>query len=100
MNFNYLKGAHECLVHAHHGASVVELTAVVRGREKRHQLSLCKELVSILHHLRVCTHTHTHTHTQRGLTYDTHKHQYLDINRCKNSHIIIKIAVFFFYLEA
>lgn len=57
ISFNYLEGAHECLIDAHHGAGVVKLAAIVWGGEKRHQLPLRKEFVSILHHL--------NTHTQR-----------------------------------
>jgi len=48
----YLEGAEECLVHAHHRSSVVELTAIVRRGEERDEKSLGKELVTILHNLR------------------------------------------------
>ncbi len=47
-----LEGAHEGLVHRHHGARVVELAAVVGRGEQRHQLSLREELVAVLNHLR------------------------------------------------
>jgi len=46
-----LKGAHKCLIHTHHGTSIVKLPTVVGGREQGHQLPLGKEFVSILHHL-------------------------------------------------
>jgi len=46
-----LEGAHESLVDAHHGAGVVELTAVVGGREKGDQLPLGEELVAVLNDL-------------------------------------------------
>lgn len=46
-----LEGAHECLVHTHHGPGVVELSAVVRRGEQRDQLPLGEELVTVLHHL-------------------------------------------------
>lgn len=69
ISLNYLEGAHECLVNAHHGAGVVKFATVVRGREKRHQLPLRKELVSILHYL--CR------HTEGGVHHMNHKHQYL-----------------------
>ena len=42
--------------------SVVELSAVVGGREDGHQLAPREELVAVLHHLND-THTHTHTFT-------------------------------------
>lgn len=51
VSLSHLERAHECLVYAHHGSGVVELAAVVWGREQRHQLPLCEELVSVLHHL-------------------------------------------------
>ena len=47
----YLKGAHERVVYRHHCSCIVELAAVVRCREERHQLSLCKELVAIFDYL-------------------------------------------------
>lgn len=49
---SYLEGAHQGFVHAHHAARVVELSAVVRSREERHQLPLGEELVAVFHHLR------------------------------------------------
>lgn len=47
----HLEGAHEGLIHAHHGARVVELPAVVGRREEGHELALGEELVAVLHHL-------------------------------------------------
>ena len=47
----YLEGAHESLVHAHHGAGVVELPAVVGGREQCDELPLGEELVAVFYHL-------------------------------------------------
>lgn len=47
----YLEGTHECLVHAHHGSSVIKLSTIVRSWEKSNQLSLGKELISILNNL-------------------------------------------------
>lgn len=49
--FQYLKGAQQALVHAHHGAGIVEFTTVVRGGEQGDQLPLRKELVSVLYDL-------------------------------------------------
>ena len=49
--FENLEGAHECLVHRHHGTSVVELAAVVGSAEEGDQLTFGEELVPILHHL-------------------------------------------------
>lgn len=43
-----LEGAQQALVHTHHCASVVELSAVVGRREQRDQLTLAKELVAVL----------------------------------------------------
>lgn len=47
----HLEGAHQRLIHAHHGACVVELPTVVGCREEGDELALGKELVAILHHL-------------------------------------------------
>ena len=47
----HLEGAHQCLVHTHHGSSIVKLPTVVGSREEGHQLTLGKELVAILYHL-------------------------------------------------
>lgn len=46
-----LERAHQRLVDAHEGARVVELPAVVGGREDGHQLALREELVALLDHL-------------------------------------------------
>ncbi len=46
-----LERAHQRVVHAHHGARIVELSAVVGRAEDGHQLPASKELVSFLHHL-------------------------------------------------
>mmetsp|Transcript_41627 Transcript_41627/g.61077 ORF Transcript_41627/g.61077 Transcript_41627/m.61077 type:complete len:264 (+) Transcript_41627:174-965(+) len=43
----YLERAHEALVHAHHGTGVIELPAVVGGREESHQASLGEKLVAV-----------------------------------------------------
>jgi hypothetical protein len=48
---NYLERAEETLVDAHHRTSVVKLSAVVGGREKRDQLPFREELVTVLHDL-------------------------------------------------
>lgn len=77
ISLNYLEGAHECLVNAHHGAGVVKFATVVRGREKCHQLPLRKELVSILHYLKMRMHTCARRHTEGGVHHMNHKHQYL-----------------------
>ena len=50
-----LERAHQCLINRHHRAGVVELSAVVRSREESDQLTLRKELVSILDHLKIGT---------------------------------------------
>jgi hypothetical protein len=49
--FQYLEGAHEGVVDAHHGAGIVELSAVVGGREDRHELTASEEFVAIFDHL-------------------------------------------------
>ena len=46
-----LKRTHECVVHAHHGPCVVELSAVVGGTEYGHQLPTREELVAVFDHL-------------------------------------------------
>lgn len=46
-----LEGAQQGLVHAHHGARIVEFAAVVGGGEQRDQLTLGEELVSVFNHL-------------------------------------------------
>lgn len=47
----YLKGAHEPVIHAHHGTRVVKLSAVVWRRKERHQPAFREKLVTVLHHL-------------------------------------------------
>lgn len=47
----YLEGAHEGFINAHHAAGVVKLPAVVWSREKCDQLAFGKELIAILHNL-------------------------------------------------
>lgn len=47
----YLEGAHERLIHTHHGAGIVKLSAVVGSREQGDELPLCEKLVTIFHHL-------------------------------------------------
>ena len=48
---HYLERAHEGLVNAHHGPSVVKLAAVVGGAEESHKLALGEELVTVLDNL-------------------------------------------------
>ena len=60
-----LERTHQSLVNTHHGPGVVELSAVVRGREDSHQSSLGEELVPILHNLDTQRATHTHTQRER-----------------------------------
>lgn len=48
----YLEGAHQCLIHTHHGTCIIEFTTVVGCREERYQLTFCKELISILDDLK------------------------------------------------
>ena len=48
----YLEGAHERLIHTHHGTSIVKLPTIVWGRKQSHQLPFSKELITILHHLK------------------------------------------------
>lgn len=43
-----LERAEQALVHAHHGAGIVKLAAVVGGAEERHELTLGEELVAVL----------------------------------------------------
>ena len=47
----YLEGAHQCLVHRHHPAGIVELSTVVGGWEQSDQLPLGEKLVSVLDNL-------------------------------------------------
>ena len=47
----YLEGAHQCLVHRHHTAGVIELSTVVGGREQGHQLPLGEKLVTVFDNL-------------------------------------------------
>mmetsp|Transcript_110440 Transcript_110440/g.154993 ORF Transcript_110440/g.154993 Transcript_110440/m.154993 type:complete len:237 (-) Transcript_110440:379-1089(-) len=51
-----LERAHQGLVDRHHCTCVVELTAIVRSRENRDQLSFREELIPILHHLMCSNH--------------------------------------------
>jgi hypothetical protein len=46
-----LERAQEALVHAHHGAGVVELSAVVGGTEESHKLTFREEFIAVLHDL-------------------------------------------------
>lgn len=48
---SHLKGAHERLIHAHHGSSVVKLSAVVWRREQSDELPLGEKFVAVLDHL-------------------------------------------------
>jgi hypothetical protein len=47
----YLERAEQALVDAHHRTGIVEFTAVVGRTEQCHELTLRKELVTILHNL-------------------------------------------------
>ena len=47
----HLEGAHQRVVNAHHGTSVVELAAVVRRAKHGDQLPLREELIPVLDHL-------------------------------------------------
>ena len=44
----YLERAQQALIHTHHCACIVKLTAVVRSAEKRDQLPFREELITIL----------------------------------------------------
>jgi len=46
-----LETAHQRLVHRHHTAGVVELAAVVGGREECDELALGEELIPVFYHL-------------------------------------------------
>ena len=46
-----LEGAGEIVFHPHHSCTVIELSAVVGGREKGNQLLFGKEFIPVLHHL-------------------------------------------------
>lgn len=48
----HLEGAHERLVHTHHGTGIVKLPTIVRSREEGDELPLCEKLITIFHHLR------------------------------------------------
>lgn len=66
----HLKGAHESLIDAHHGAGVVKLPAVVGGREQGDQLTLGKEFIAVLHDLKGYEQCSvTYHHIVRGSTY-------------------------------
>ena len=47
----HLERTHKGFIYTHHRTSVVKLAAVVGCREESDQLPLCKELITILHHL-------------------------------------------------
>jgi hypothetical protein len=47
----HLEGTQEALVDTHHGASIIEFTAVVRCAEERNQLPFREELVAVFHDL-------------------------------------------------
>ncbi len=47
----HLEWAHEGLVYTHHGPGIIKLPAIIGCWEKSYELSLGKELVSILHYL-------------------------------------------------
>lgn len=47
----YLKRTHKGFVNGHHSACVIELAAIIWGAEKRHQLPLGKEFVTIFNYL-------------------------------------------------
>ena len=51
--YYYLERTHECFINTHHTPSIVELPAVVGGREQGHQLTFCKELVAVLNNLQM-----------------------------------------------
>ena len=46
-----LEGAHEVLVHSHHGPGVVELSAIVGRTKDGDELPLAEELVAVLNDL-------------------------------------------------
>jgi len=46
-----LEGAHQGLVHSHHGTCIIELSTVVGSTEQSHELSLSEELVAVFHDL-------------------------------------------------
>ena len=51
--YNYLERTHECFVNTHHTPGVVELSAVIGGREQGHQLTFREELVAVLNNLQM-----------------------------------------------
>jgi hypothetical protein len=51
-----LERAHQPLRHSHHRARIIELSAVIGGRENSHQLAVGLELIPVLHHLMSATH--------------------------------------------
>jgi len=51
MGRSHLERAEQTLIHAHHGPSVVEFSAVVGCAEQSDELALRKELVAVLDHL-------------------------------------------------
>ena len=50
--WSHLKWAHQSLIHTHHCTGIVKFATVVWSREQRHQLTLGKELITVLHHLK------------------------------------------------
>lgn len=48
----HLERTHKSLINAHHSASVVKLSTVIRSWEQSHQLSLGKEFIAIFNNLR------------------------------------------------
>lgn len=43
-----LEAAHESVINTHHCPRIVEFSAIIGCREKRHELSPCKEFVAVL----------------------------------------------------
>lgn len=48
---NYLETAHQRFVNAHHSAGIVEFATVVWRREKRDELPLGEEFITVFDHL-------------------------------------------------
>jgi len=69
-----LERTHQRLIDTHHGAGVVELSAVVRRREQSHQLTLGKELIAVLNHLSITPTTHTVTPLTSDYTQTDRQH--------------------------
>lgn len=65
----YLERTQQTLVHAHHGARIVEFSAVVGSAEQRNELSFREKFVAILNNL-MCAANEIHIMLLQEARYD------------------------------